>query len=85
MTTWFSAWLTELPYMAHVGQNEGHNGSHKFCKNALSHVHLTLLDKRSKGDVIVMEVDQFHGYGRRATILASGERTPRSEEVLRVE
>lgn len=27
MTTWLSTWLTELPYMAHVGQNEGRNGS----------------------------------------------------------
>lgn len=59
-------------------------GLRKFCKNALSHMHLTLLGKRSgpsqsslkKDDVILGWIHQFHNYGKRTTISALGEGTP---------
>lgn len=56
----------------------------KFCKNALSHMYLTLLSKRSgpsqsrlkKGDGILGWIHQFQNYGRRRTMSALGEGTP---------
>lgn len=59
MTTWF---IRELSYMAHVGQMEDILSLHTFCKNALSHMHLTLLGKRSRSKSELIKERRCYSY-----------------------
>lgn len=65
MTTWLSAWFTGLPWVAHIGQNGGHNGSVSFIKIPCLMCTSTFWSKGlgpsqnwlKKGDVIAMGMD----------------------------